>query len=641
MNTKYSKKNFMDISRLFSIILFYLLLSIITQVSVAYAGQVSIGSADLPYTASTAYDTITLSASKISSSTHGIYVTADYVTIDLRDDTLEFATSGGDSCYGIYTAYNIDHLTILGNPATDSGGLILHDGINGVDTSWDCVCVMGGSSDITITNVDMLITGYDGHNVQLPASPIPNYIITGGTLLDRNYGYTSRISNDGVSIWAGYGNLTLNGAIVDSWGHGVYVGGVSQIYNCSIMVDARNDLYEYPTNNTAFTSLGAGCIDMYVCEVGTTVHDNILVAGSENEGCAGAIGVTHCTGTAENPIEIYNNYMNFHRGGDDHYGPTVTVRPYKQRWMNKHIHFHDNTIIVSTHPDSGAHAAAWSFRAEGIDMLWVSAADGSEGTFRDSFTVIENNRIFAYALDTGCEAVGIRLAVRGEDEVPPFDWVGAGNIIRNNYYEVAHSAIEFGKGDGGICQGVLIQGDTVALTDSGVVGSPFYPWKSGDYSGGISENNILRDITYIGSINETNIEWDPANDGDEMFYERTLQVNVRGNNDSLIANATVRVYNYDSTLADTGTTGSYGYLKDMVTYYYAAEAVADTSYSPFNIEVSVGSYTGDSVVTVGWNTGSIEITLDTIGTLPLAGGVDPETNNVLITGGIFRGATIR
>jgi len=69
--------------------------------SLAHANQVSIGSSDLPYTASTAYDTITFSTSKITTSGSGIYVTANYVTIDLRDDTLEFGTGYTDNAYGI------------------------------------------------------------------------------------------------------------------------------------------------------------------------------------------------------------------------------------------------------------------------------------------------------------------------------------------------------------------------------------------------------------------------------------------------------------------------------------------------------------------------------------------------------------
>jgi len=287
------------------------------------------------------------------------------------------------------------------------------------------------------------------------------------------------------------------------------------------------------------------------------------------------------------------------------------------------------------------HASAWGKACEGIDITFSSDNYGEGGTFLDSFIIIENNHIEAVALDTGTLGVGIRFTVRGELDSPVYNFTGAGNIIRNNYWGSNTTGIEFGKSDGGSASTVIISGDTIEfLVGYGIDSSAFNTYECGDWAG-ISKYNIVRDFTYLGGIEDTAIYWDPANAGDDMFYEKTIKVNVRGNNDSLIANATVRFYNKDSTYSDTGSTGSYGYIKDTVNYYYAAEAVADTSYSPFNIEVSVGSYTGDSVVTVEWNTGSIEITLDTIGTLPLAGGVDPETNNVLITGGIFRGATIR
>lgn len=582
------------------------------------ANQVSIGSSDLPYTASTAYDTISFNASKITTSGSGIYVTANYVTIDLRDDTLEFGTGYTDDVYGIYTSYHRTNLTILGNPTPDSGGLILHGGGTGVsDSSWGCVDIrtLGGlTSNTTIINVDMEIYGWDGHNYYHVDGSPKNLVISGGRLIDHIDGFTNRCYNTGISILAGSGHLgsvTIHDVTIDTWAHGIQGGGYFNIYNCSLLVDVKNDLYEYPSGNTCYSSIGVGGIGLWEPTAGTKIHDNVIIAGSENEGCSGGISISYGTGTAESPIEIYNNKVVLHRGPDDCYGG-VTTKGYKQRWENKHIHVYDNEFYLSAHSDSGSHAGAWWTACEGFDIIYTSASYGSEGGWQDSFTVIENNHIEAVALDSNSRGVGIRLSVR--NELDDYDFVGAGNVFRHNYFGSNSSGVEFGKDDGGQANSVVLIGDTIATI--GIVDDDYHTYELGDWSGP-SVDNVVRDIVYLGEAADTNIYWDMYGEGSDLRFERTLELLVLGNNDTAVVNALYSVRDKSDQIVASGTTNLYGVDTAIIKYYHAFMSAEDTNYNDFTIVVEKDGYSDSKTLTI--NSSSTEEDLFPIFNLDVPG----------------------
>jgi len=567
----------------------YILLLLLFAVPVS-ATITTIGSSDLPYTASSANDTIRFNASKITTTGNGIYVTANNVTIDLQNDTLEFGTGGANTLYGINMAQGVDDLTITANdPHPDSGGYI----IVGDSNSWDCVCVRtyGVSNiadDFLMTNVKMIHLGWDGHcfwaeGIRNTRSTHGGYTFRDCRFYNYTRGFTSRSVADGIAIYVTYGDLTVEDSYIYSFAHGIKTSGYPSIVRCTIIVDAKNDLYERPSGQIYWRSAGYGGIgidgDGGAAIYGGEVRDNVILCGltwdtlpngmvytpSINEGLATGIQISHASQTGvDDSLYVTGNYINIHRGLDDYEG-SLTTHPFKLRWQNKYVVMRDNDLICyNASADSGI---SWGASGcVGYHAIWTSSSYGSEGAFLDSFMTFEENRIISYALDNTVEAVGIKMVIRGENDSPVFDFTGAGNVWRNNYIGASNSCIEFGHGDGGPCQSVLIVSDT--LDSLGNSGGDFYTYEAGDYWGN-SENNTLRDMVYLNDIPDTLVAYDSYALASWHKYEKTIKVNVYGNNGLLIANADVEVFNQDSSYADTISTGALGYIEDVVSYYFA------------------------------------------------------------------------
>jgi len=434
----------------------------------------------------------------------------------------------------------------------------------------------------------MEIYGWDGHNYYHEDASVKNLVISGGRLVDHIDGFTNRCQNTGISIFPSSGSysgsFTIHDVTIDTWAHAIAGGGLIEVYNCSLLIDAKNDLYTYPSGATCYSSIGPGGVGLWKPAAGTKVHDNVIVAGSENEGCSGGISISYGEGTAENPIEIYNNKVTLHRGPDDCYGG-VTAKGYKQRWGNKHIHVYDNEFYVSAHSDSGSHALAWGHACEGIDICFTTSAYGEEGDYCDSFTVIENNHIEAVALNSGARGTGMRLSVR--NELHDYDFVGAGNVFRHNYFGSSTSGVEFGKGDCGLCNSVVLIGDTIATI--GTVDADYHTYESGDLSGP-SVGNIVRDMVCLGEAADTNIYWDIYGEGSDLRYERTIELAIAGNNGLPVSGATVHIWpkqdyadstNNNEAVTDK-VTGSSGLVYDTLPYYWIEwEKASDSSYNPY------------------------------------------------------------
>lgn len=587
-----------------------------------FARQVSIGSVDLPYTAAVQWDTITFSASKITTGGSGIWVKAHNVTIDLRDDTLEFGTNYSDNVYGIYTDYHRKNITILGNPLPNNGGLILHGGGTGVsDSSWDCVNVrtLGGlTEDIDIIDVDMEIYGWDGHNYKHHDGSIRELLISGGKFTTHNDGFTSRCSFDASSIYVnsyGDGGAAPGGIIhdvvFDTWHDGIFFYGKLQIYNCSLFVDAKNDLYWPGDNDDNFchtSALSAG-ITAWGPSAGTQIYDNYIEAGINNEGCEQGISMNYAEGTYTDTIKVYRNKAILHRGPDDHYGG-ITCKGYKQRWGNKYVSVYDNEFYLYAHADSGAHAAAYGRSVEGFEMLWIDAAHGSEGPFIDSFITIRNNHIEAVALSSNTTAVGARLTIRGE--LTGYNWQNAGNIWKNNYFKSSSIGLDLGKPDGGPCNNFLTVGDTIAVGGEAV---DYRTFEVGDW-GGPSTNNTARDMTFIGGAIETDITWNSSSNsnGSDLAFERTLQIYVEGNNGLSVVNAACSLWNGAGDFVGSVATNYQGFATPVVKYYHAFKNSTDVNYNDFTIKVEKDGTSGSRDYTVTSSNSLVVLALSIAGT---------------------------
>ncbi|MEW6411024.1 MAG: hypothetical protein AB1483_00965 [Candidatus Zixiibacteriota bacterium] len=561
------------------------------------ARQVVIGSSDLPYTASTPYDTITFNSSRISTTGSGIYVTANNVTIDLQDDTLEFGTGNGDRVYGVYTSYHRTNLNIIGDPVNH--GLILHGGGTvRADSVYNCrnVLTLGGlTRDITIQFVDMQINGWNTHNYSHADGTISNLTISDCRIINHGHGFTSRCSFDGAAIYLP-ANSTLGATItncyVESYHAAVYLSGKAEIASCTLMVDAKNDLYYPgdPWDQVCYTSANAIAISTWILSPGTSFHDNVILSGVENEGCDGAFLICYAAGTEDNPISIYNNEAIIHRGRDDHYGAYLTAKGYKQRWSNKHVKIYNNQFTVVGHSNHPLYPNAYNATVEGMAMLFIDQFHGSEGQFCDSFVTVENNRILA--IDSGgATASGYNICIRGENT--GYNWQSAGNIWRNNYFEASDLGGKIGYPDGGKCINFLSQGDTLFA-----LSQVFYAFDIGDWNGPCTAN-VIRDLVYSRGAPEDDLDWDINAAGSDISFERTLRVFARGTNDLGVAGAAVSVWNNYGNLVYSGFTNSSGLDTAYIKYDHEFYSIADsTSFNDFTVRVSKDGDDSTIVMTI-------------------------------------------
>nr|MBN2276805.1 hypothetical protein [candidate division Zixibacteria bacterium] len=573
-----------------SINLFFAIILLFAINAQAAYNHVELSSSSLPYTAHS-NDSITIAGTKITTAGNGITISGvSNVFVNLGTDTLQFGDGYGDSKVGIEIGSNASNIKIY-------GGNIRHGGGTGTsDSSWNNVCLRVSSvNTLLIRNTRMEVYGWNGHNIYNPGGNIVNAEIDGGRFIDHVAGFVSRCEMHATSILFGNPsnvptppnyNWKIHDLYIDCWHSGIFGGGLLLVYNCTLFVDAKNDLYSYPSDNFCHTSSSSGGISLWKPYAGTKIHHNVVIAGTQNEGCELGFAVSYGSGTAANPIEFYNNKAILHRGQDDYYNG-VTTKGLKQRWGNKYIKWYDNEFYVSAHPDSGSHALAWGRACEGIDLIFTSAAYGSEGPSQDSFTVFERNHIEAVALNSSVSAAtGIRLTVRNEYD--DYDFTSAGNAFRNNYFESSTTGIDLGKGDGGPASTVLFQGDTVATAP---ITFGYNTFEVGDW-GGASKDNIARDVVYLGEASATDIYWDPSSTaaGSDISLEKTLVITVTGSNGAGVDNASVRAINNYGQTAFSTTTNASGVATGVARYLHAFKSISDsTGYNNFKIIAKKGT----------------------------------------------------
>ena len=581
-------------------LLIYILLSLFI-ISNVMAGQVVIGSGDLPYTAENAKDTITFDANKITSATNGILVSASNVVILLQDDTLEFGTGDGDNNYGIKVDWHRDDLKIVGNNTLDNGGTIIHGG-----SGWDnsCVLFFGDCTGSTLEDVDMEIYGWDGHNVECFDADISDLTISGGSWINHVEGFTSRTSFDATCLWAeDVDSVVVHDLIIDCWHSGMFFGDYvkSIVYNCSLLVDARNDLYSYPTDNYSKTSAASCGIHLWKPLAGSQIYDNIIIAGIENEGCEQAITADIAEGTESDPILIHDNFAILHRGPDDHYGDAMTCKGYKQRWSNQYVYVYDNEFHISAHADSGDHASAWGIHAEGLYYQITT----EESNYCDSNILVENNRCFVEALSAGCDATGALLSIQGCGS--SYNFTQAGNVWRNNYFKTTSYGYWVGEADPGYCNTFLGVGDTLDTYDD----DGYYCWRLGSWNGACT-SNVFRNIIYLNEADEDDIEYydNEAAEGSDLSLEKTLSILVLGEGSIPLEDVEIGVVS-DYSGADTlyDTTDASGLAYPIVRYarYFHTTPADSLAYNDFVIRALHSDSTIYDTLAVDWETFSTSI----------------------------------
>jgi len=373
------------------------------------AGEVHvITSSDLPLTLDWSYenDTVRISGTKISTSGSGIYIRdgAHGVVLDFGTDTLEFGTGNGSWLYGIRNT-NSTHWGWNKNVKI-KGGVILH---GGNDNSSSCVCIETYYTDgLIIEDVTTIVRGVDSRCIStVNANSHRGLYIKGGRHISEAVGYESRDDFDGATIYVDGQDGTLNGEfpytckIEDAYIESIHMAcflkwGVFDVSGCTLIVDARNDLYPPHVGSGSYLhgSTNAGGISLDYAEGGTLVRGNTILADSSYFGADVGIGMFNCKGTSGNPIIIDSNYIKIHRGLDAFYGD-LNVKGVKWRGGNEHFQFKYNTVIVTVDGDSDTEFRGPEGHAFNGQFVYF------DGEPPDSFVTVENNTFQAIDVDGG------------------------------------------------------------------------------------------------------------------------------------------------------------------------------------------------------------------------------------------------
>jgi len=523
-----------------------------------------------PYTASqvgTNYsETLLVAGTNLPASGSALNIQGHDIVVYLINDTITFGTDGGNNHYGIQFDYSSHHIKII-------GGTIYHGGAGDGN-----VCLQfGGTNDVLIEGTDMRIAGSNGHCVYSPSLGEPgNYNIeaSGGNYHSDVTGYTNRCNYDGSALWfgttySGYGNYhyKIHGInLVTGPSQGLIVSGRSGgndalvfVYACTLQSDARNDFYT-SGNNTCLSAANPYQICASHIAGGSEIHDNVITSGTNYGGSRGII-LEMCNGTPDNYVEVYNNHVDVHEGVNLEESRGL-VQVLRMRFGNKYVHVHNNTLIGTGSTTHGS-----SYGGE-VAVFRLTATD-EEGHEPDHGIIIERNMFRAVALSSDVDA-----------------WAGVfesfpniGNIYRYNRFESPGEIICFGEMNHG-ADGIMLFADTfVQLSPSYDPKTVVVGWQN-FFS---ASDDTLRDCVYLSGASEEGIVFGAS--GSDYRLERTLSLQVMGNNSLPVRQAVVTVVNNYGHTVLSGTTNSNGIVTGAVTYHWEQNTGSDsTDYNDFTVK---------------------------------------------------------
>jgi hypothetical protein len=603
----------------------------------------NLSSGNLPYTTQAHGDTIRVSGyggTTISSATNGIWVkhnvfiqlqvrtfwksgveyndtlqcagTCDSVH-DYAGDTLEFGTDYGDSYYGL----KMESISLT--DVRVHGGTILHGvsncGVSGSDTAYTCSGVqVRGCYGLFMDSVDVIVGGFNGKCIYTDGTQgYKNFEIRGGHYRHDGCGYTDRewdaeifyLAKPSTGLSGGEFHFKAYGVHVDNAIHGVFAnGGLQYIYDCTVTIDARNDLYAYPqgnylhgtTNAYAFAGGPFG---------GSKIYNNVVYTDSNYAGLDGGIiiGGVPAENNNDDTVWIYGNKIYGHRGLDSHYG-YMNCKGAKSKGGNHRYQIYDNEFYLTVDTDS-TELGGSNFRGRSaIGVDWYAGVNGAVGS--DTNVVFYNNYIEVRSVsDTGiADVIGLRMrddfgTDRGNG------WYGNTIITSREIYSLGGYS-PYGRN-------FLVVSDTVGDTGTATDWRTFYCPSSGAY------NNVFRDLYYDG-VSDTSMVWVGGGSNSDISLERTLDVHVKGASGQAVSGAACSTWNDYDLLLWADTTDASGDVAGLVSYWYESYAGDSTAFNDFTIKViKSGDSAMDSTFTVGYTAaGGVDtLTLAATGALPL------------------------
>jgi hypothetical protein len=549
----------------------------------------------LPFTLNSTYnyDTVTIQGTKLSSNGSGITISGHDIVLNLLTDSI---------VYGV-TANRSVGLDIRGYNNKVMGGRIIQGGHTDSCTAIE----LNNTHDLLLHDVFMYPQGHNSKGINCPSGASPgNYNIEmdGGGGASFCHSYVSRCAGDGNFIWfgnhwAGIGAYAfkVHDVVVDSCPEvGINVSGADHgtgtdtcfIYNCTITVDALNELYTYPVDNACKSAGNAYGLAIGGFSGGSKVYGNKVRSGTSHAGGRGII-LSECVGTAGHPVEIYNNDFDCHEGPDAALGDANFVQVYRSRWGNAYIHVHDNSFVARAGVGSSYTNNAFAARVE---------CTNEEGHTPDHNMVIEHNLFAAYGYNSSTSACAMAIE--------SFD--GLNNLWTGNTYISSGDIVRMSETNWG-CNGALMVGDTLRFhtTTSStprtvVLGYYNYP----------SINNIMRDCVYQNGANDTNIVMVGSTAAQDVRLERTITVVVVDTAGCPISGVNVQITNGYGRVVGTGTTNGYGGLASdaVVTYWYETRGLDSIDYNNFTITATKSTDSDSKTVAVSASLTRVQLTLD-------------------------------
>lgn len=615
---------------------------------VSLAGQVVISS--LPYTVTTSdnNDTLRLASSYMSTGGRAITFTNDVhdVYIDLGADTLVWGTAGNSDTYGIWLpASNVRNITI-------DGGFILHNppqwALDPNNILRARAVRLDNAHDVVIKDAYFSVYGRNSQ-IMYSEGSCYNVEISGCTFYDGMEAFTQRdmwidnamlaLGNNNSISWPGFQYhfkihdcTTENAHWVNCYVHGDRL--VAEICDNFFISDARND---YDTQGPIYgTAAQCYAVSIRGGDGGSRVkvHDNIIRSGDSYAGGRG-IFVAAIDGISMDPdssINIYNNDIRVHQGYD---GEERTLNGIIVRQCWKNVNIIDNTIVCIGDTSS---ATPTYDRGPICGIRLTTGCDGNERGLRIVGNVIRTYITGGFVPDygdLGTYAAGI-IFDQFSMNVPDV-------VIDSNLFESNSLCIRWGfyNGHGG---NVTMRNNAFSHYNS----EGAWVFYLGYGSGGSHNayDNWIIDGQYLNGAQDTDIYvWDGEPDSLSIGLQKTLRLQVLGNNDLPVPGATVRFVNAYGETVGQGQTNSNGRYSSVVSYWWECNAAFNqgdsTSFNNFSIEASKNGDSSGASYHLTWDSQSPTLILQNTEGQQGGDDIPPEPiNDLQITPGNNHGEMV-
>jgi len=538
----------------------------------------------LPYTCSLSNDTLTISGD-LRAADRAITISGDIRNVYIwgGGHTITFNTAGSSRVTGILIGATngvvIENLTVVQNSAVGDS----------------CVGIRVATSNTKLIDCNVHVKGRDCRNVWSEGAREVeirggNYTSFATEFYSREFNLAAclHLENKNPAVHAApYEYMYwVHGITIDSCPHiGIVADGLAWVDSNFVRVDARNDLYTYPSGDMMHGTGNAYAIGMDFIVKGARATYNTIRSGTNHKGGRGMYVGRAMTGTTVRGWEVAYNDIDISEGPDAYYGTTLACYGIRMRSysIGDSCRVHHNRIRVQVDNDPST-----DYRCVGAIGLFIGGPGNGNQIYNNRITAVaDTNGSYADRVPDGyCYAIAIEKAV-----------TDVGNISYNNYF--ASNVIPFKFGEinanlfGAGCNWVST-GDTIHLI------SPSFTdqWDKRaavgvGYAGRDALNNTMRDPVFI-----TDTSLIATGNGTvEIMGQKTLHIEVVGRNNMPVPYANVTVRNGQGQTVFTGVTDDTGRVAPPVSFHHYRWVGGGSQAQDYNPFTVTARYNTDSATT--------------------------------------------